>query len=557
MTYTTYREELRELHHRRAYHITVVGGFLTMLFGFLDFIIAPQHFHEFMGYRLAVFGISLFLLVVNYFDKHQLYAATIGLAEYILISFILLFMIYRMGGGDSPYYVGLIVAMTVYSTLAPVTAAQTIFSGLLIVFCYALTIHLSDSSGFGFSVEVFSNLFFIVCFVFIIATQSWAETKAREEEFLLRQQELKANEELARQVAILEEEVAKRTHLQAVMEERYRLLFDQIADDVAVLSPDARILQFNQSFANNYLDAGAASESSFLHIVAPDDRQTLKKLLANTLSSRKPVRSCTLTLIRRDGSTCETEININRIARNQENLGVLLVIRDIGPRRQLENRLFTSLQLKKHTENAAIMALAKLSEHRDVTPKNHLERIREYCRVLAQQLSRHNDFVKTITPDFILDIYHASILHDIGKVSIPDELLYKLPPLTEQEEAKIRRHTLIGGNVLKQMKDKSQEHSFLSMAQDIAYFHHERWDGSGYPHGLKDDEIPLAARIMAVADAYEELTAACNPQDRKSHEKATEAIMKDINSQFDPRVAEALFLRQEEFRLIRKKFAAV
>jgi response regulator RpfG family c-di-GMP phosphodiesterase len=165
--------------------------------------------------------------------------------------------------------------------------------------------------------------------------------------------------------------------------------------------------------------------------------------------------------------------------------------------------------------------------------------------------------MKIISPDFIQDIYHAAILHDIGKVSIPDALWEKRLPLTEQEEAKIRSHTLIGGNVISQMEGEGQEHSFLSMAKNIAYFHHERWDGSGYPYGLKKDQIPIEARIMAVADAYEELTAACGSQDRDCHDKATEEIMKAMKSQFDPRVAEALFLRQEEFRLIGKKFAAV
>jgi PAS domain S-box-containing protein len=556
MKFATYREELQELNHRRAFYITLVGGFMTMLFGFLDYIVVPEHFREFLGYRITVAALSIILFVINYFDKKQLYPALIGLAEYLLISFILLLIIYRMGGGDSPYYVGLIVAMTIYSTLATLTAAQTILSGLFIVFCYAITIKLADATGVGFSLDVFGNLFFMICFVFIIATQSWAETKARGNEFRLRQQELEANEELSRHVAILEEEVGKRTLLQAATEERYRLLFDQVADDVVVLTPDAQILEFNQSFASHYLDGGTDKVTSFFQIVSFDDQKTLENLLTNTLTSGKALRSCGLTLIQSDGSACETEINISLVARKQERLGVQLVIRDIGTRRQLEKRLFTSLKLKKQTENAAIMSLAKLSEYRDVTPKNHLERLREYCRVLALQLSRQHDFRKTISPDFIQDIYHAAILHDIGKVSIPDAFWKKHHSLTEEEEAKIRSHTLVGGNVIEQMEGQSQENSFLSMAKDIAYFHHEQWDGNGYPYGVKEEEIPLAARIVAVADTYEELTATCNRQDHDCHEKAIEEIMKNIKIKFDPSVTEALFLRQEEFRLIRKKFAA-
>lgn len=557
MNFATYQEELRDLHHRSVYHITLVGALMILLFGFLDRIVVPEYFHEFFGYRIAVAALSIVLFGINYFDKKQLYAEVIGLAEFLLISFLLLFMIHRMGSGYSPYYVGLIVAMTIYWTLAPVTVVRTLLSGLLIVSCYALTIKLSAAAGLAFSMEIFSNIFFMICFVCIIATQSWAETMAREKEFRLRQQELAANKELSHHIAILEEEVNKRTLQYAATEERYRLLFDQIADDVVVLTPDAQIIRSNQSFQNHFLSNSAVKVSSFFQIVTLDDQKIIKNLITNTMASGKPVRSCSLTLIQSDRSTCETEINISHLTRNRVSFGVLLVIRDISTRKQLEKRLFTSLKLKKQTENAAIMSLAKLSEYRDVTPKNHLERIREYCRVLALQLSRQKGFMKAISPDFIQDIYHAAILHDIGKVSIPDDLWDKRLHLTQQEEEKIRSHTLVGGNVIEQMEGESHEPSFLSMAKDIAFFHHERWDGNGYPYGFKKDKIPLAARIMAVADAYEELTAARNPKDQASHEKAIEAIMESINSQFDPRVAEALFLRQEEFRLIRKKFAVV
>ena len=498
MNKRTYQEELQDLYHRRVYYITLVGAVMILLFGVLDRVAVPQYFHEFLGYRIAVALLSIVLLAGNFFDKKKLYAEQIGLIEYLLVSFILLFMIYRTGRGDSPFYVGLIVIMTIYSTLAPLSVFQSLFSGLFIVFCYTVTIYLSRLSVHSFSMEVFSNLFFIICFVLIIATQSWTETKARKKQFRLRQQELDVNGELSRRIASLEEEVGKRSFLQAATEERYHLLFDQIPDDVVVLSPEANIVQHNQSFTNNYLANCTVKVTSFFQIVASDDQKTIKNLINNTMASGKPVRSCSLKLIRSDGSSCETEINISHLTRNRISLGVLLVIRDIGTRKELGKRLFTSLKLKKETENAAIMSLAKLSEYRDVTPKNHLERIREYCRILALQLSRQPEYVKTISSDFIQDIYHASILHDIGKVSIPDALWKKSCSLTQYEEEKIHNHTLIGGNVIAQMEGENHGPSFLSMAKDIAYFHHERWDGTGYPLGMKKEEIPLAARIMAL-----------------------------------------------------------
>ncbi|MGB3221789.1 MAG: HD domain-containing phosphohydrolase [Desulforhopalus sp.] len=556
MQSTTYQEELRDLHHRRVYHITLVGGILTFFFAILDYIIIPEHFADFLDYRIAVAVMSIALLIFNYLDKRKKCSALISFTEYLLISFVFLLIIYHLGG-DSPYYVGIIVAMTIYSTLAPLTAIQTVLSGLFIVLCYGVLVQLSNSPHPGFSPEVFNNLFFMICFVFIIATQSWAESNARENEFQLRQQELEANQKLSHQVTTLEEEVKKRTILQAATEERYRLLFEQIADDVAILTDDAEIIHYNRSFKENYLSGNTVKVTSFYQIVIFQDQKTLKNLLNNVLTTERNVRSCTLSLIKSDGSTCETEINISLVERTRENPGMLLVIRDISTRKQLEKRLFASLKLKKQTENAAIMSLARLSEFRDVTPKNHLERVREFCRILAIQLSRQKDFIKTVSPDFIQDIYHAAVLHDIGKVSIPDDLWEKRHSLTALEEVRIRSHTIVGGDVIRKMEESGQQNSFLSMAKDIAYFHHERWDGNGFPYSLKEEEIPLAARIMAVADTYEELTAVCKTQDPTCHENATEVIMKSIGLEFDPRVVEALFLRQEEFKLIRKKFAAV
>ncbi len=550
----TYQDELLELHHRRVYHITVVGGLLMMLSAILDYLVVPALFQEFIGYRLTIVGFSIVLLFLNYLDTEQRHATMIGFTEYLFIAAILLFLIYRTGGTTSPYYVGLILTMTIYSTLAPLTAIQSMFSCFFVVFCYAITLQIGQDS-FSYSLDIFSNLFFMICFVLIIATQSWTDTTGRKNEYQLRIQEDQANKELSRHVVILEDEVAKRTVEQAATEERYRLLFDQIADDVVVLTPEGTILQSNESFDTNYLPAESNNSPSFFEIVRQSDQKVLKNVFTNIITSGLPVQACKLSLVRNDSSTCDTEINLSLITRNQTDLGILLVIRDISTRIHLEERLRVSLNLKKHTESAAIMALSKLSEYRDVTPGKHLERIREYSKILAIQLARHQDFIKIIDPDFIQDIYHAAILHDIGKVSIPDQLLGNTTPVTDEEKEIIRRHTIAGGDVIKEMEEESQQNSFLTMAKDIAYFHHERWDGNGYPSGLREENIPLSARILALADSYEEMTTSCHDNIPSSHEIAAKAIINNSEFHFDSRIVEAFFLRQEEFKLIRTKFA--
>jgi response regulator RpfG family c-di-GMP phosphodiesterase len=232
-----------------------------------------------------------------------------------------------------------------------------------------------------------------------------------------------------------------------------------------------------------------------------------------------------------------------------------LVIRDIGIRKQLEKELLASLDKVRRTENAAILALAKLSEFREVTPGHHLERIREYCRLLATELAVRSELQDLITPEYILNLYQGVILHDIGKVAIADEILLKKGALTSREEEILRHHAVTGGSVIKAMEEEAQGSGFLSLAKNIAYFHHERWDGKGYPFGLKGEAIPLEARIMAVADAYEEVTATIEPEKMLTHQQAVEWIVSSAGHQLDPMIVEVFVRRQEEFERLRGSLA--
>ncbi len=162
-----------------------------------------------------------------------------------------------------------------------------------------------------------------------------------------------------------------------------------------------------------------------------------------------------------------------------------------------------------------------------------------------------------MTPTYIEDIYHASILHDIGKVAIPDEYMAGDAPRAEYEKDLIRRHTLIGGDVIREMEEESQGSGFLSMAKHIAYFHHERWDGEGYPYGLSKREIPLAARIVAIADAYEDMTALVPQGGAEVHNNTVDYITKKSGTQFDPHIVENFLSIQADFDHIRSTFPVI
>ena len=207
------------------------------------------------------------------------------------------------------------------------------------------------------------------------------------------------------------------------------------------------------------------------------------------------------------------------------------------------------------TRDITIFALAKLASSRDTETGSHLERIREYCRVLGTALSRMEKYRKIVDGDFVDALYRTSPLHDIGKVGMPDHVLQKPGPLTESEFETMKAHTLIGAETLDAAIKQSSDTGFLRMARDIALTHHERYDGQGYPHGLAGQEIPLAGRIVALADAYDALTTKRVYKDAYSHESASEIILRDSGTHFDPDVVKAFKQSEAQFVAIQRHFS--
>ena len=551
-----FQQEVQQLHHRRVYTILLAGMGVMLLFTLLDFLLIRDHFHEFLRYRLGAVGFVSLLLVANYFDRTHSRAWVIGFAGYLFAGCIVLLTIYRMGGGiASPYYVGLIVAMTIYTALAPLTTGQTLISGFALVCIYLVFMTMVGSLSEYEVVSLFSNLFFMICFVFIAATQSWADTSAREHEFRLRREEHLATLRLNQQAEYLEAEVKRRTEEQQHSEHRFQLLYEAIVDDVVLVSVQGRILQANPSFIDHYYGGTLPPQASFLEIVRPQDRCRVERELLQPLYRGTALPAWCITLLSAQQQEIEVEISGALLLRGDQKLGVQLLLRDIGIRQELERRLIASLNRVRQTENAAILALAKLSEYRDVTPGKHLERIREYCRLLAEELARLPQYATELTPHFIQNLYQGAILHDIGKVAVPDEILAKKGPLSPDEEALMRLHAGKGGDVIGIMMDGSRCSGFLSVARNIAYHHHERWDGQGYPQRLHGVDIPIEARIMAVADAYEELTAALHPQQRLTHAEAVQAIVEEVGRAFDPAIVDAFLLIQDSFNWVRQALA--
>ena len=254
-----------------------------------------------------------------------------------------------------------------------------------------------------------------------------------------------------------------------------------------------------------------------------------------------------------DGSSRILELSISlRKDRQNRPIGFRGVARDVTDRLNAEKEKKRLAELMHEARAATILGLAKLAEYRDEGTGKHLERIREYSRILAERLSRFPSYEEYITKKYIEDIYRSSILHDIGKVGIPDAILLKPAELTPDEFEIIKTHTLLGGDALNEIDKWIEGTSFLTMGKEIAYHHHEKWDGTGYPKGLKGAAIPLSARIVALADVYDALTSRRSYKEAFNHGKSRDIIIGLKGSHFDPVVVDAFLALEDDFIRIRK-----
>jgi putative two-component system response regulator len=211
--------------------------------------------------------------------------------------------------------------------------------------------------------------------------------------------------------------------------------------------------------------------------------------------------------------------------------------------------------LSLDSRDLMIFGLAKLAESRDPETGAHLERIREYCRVIAQDLSEQDKFAGQVDGDYVQTIFLTSPLHDIGKVGIPDNVLLKPDRLTDREWGMMKQHTIIGAKTLCAVANEHPQVMFLRMAHEIALTHHECFDGSGYPFGLAGQNIPLCGRITALADVYDALTTKRVYKDAFGHDVASSIIQEGSETHFDPDIVQSFIRNKDKFTQIREQFS--
>jgi PAS domain S-box-containing protein len=338
-----------------------------------------------------------------------------------------------------------------------------------------------------------------------------------------------------------------------ISERNYMLLFDTILSSIVIVDPLGRILNCNYYAEQMYgwmrqdLVSRDFDEVFQVHNKGLPIREVIELVNRNNgchVQTDVP-RRC------RDGTIKFTYASTAAlVSTTGETIGYSVMERDLTERVRLEKKLKDSFQQIKDTQSAAILGFAKLTEYRDVDTGKHLERIREYTRVLAVGLSQLAKYADYITAEYVEDLCLSSILHDVGKVGIEDALLLKPGRLDKDEFERMKLHATLGGEALRAVDQQIKRESFLTIGKEIAFYHHERWDGAGYPSGKKGEDIPLSARIVALADVYDALTSKRSYKAALSHDEAVAVILSERGTHFDPDVVDVFAQNLDTFRRI-------
>jgi PAS domain S-box-containing protein len=356
-------------------------------------------------------------------------------------------------------------------------------------------------------------------------------------------------------------------------EERYRAIVENATDAMFTIDAEGHFTWANRA-AGAIL--GRAPDQvvglNLCHVVKKGHVHKLFTAMHQALDGRD-VRPAPLEILTQGGEERTVEFSLGRVLENGAATGVEGTMRDITDRvvidklkknymKSLEEAVIERTSEIKETQRASILAIANLAESIDDDTGGHLQRIRHYCKVVAEDLRRNSRYKDSITEEYSELIYDLSPLHDLGKVGIRDSILQKPDKLTNEEFEKMKDHAEIGARALRMAGEMINRESIFSIGEMIARYHHEKWDGTGYPaveingeyRPLRGDEIPLCARIVAIADVYDALTSKRPYKMPFPHEKAREMILSQEGKHFDPEIVRSFIRSEQEFVNIRNQF---
>ena len=340
------------------------------------------------------------------------------------------------------------------------------------------------------------------------------------------------------------------------------------AEDIAMLGnwtvdPQTEAIEWSDTMYTIFgIDRSRKPElSEMLQRVHPDDRAMVADASAEVFAG-KPPQNITYRLRMPDGSTkwvyAQHMVQHNRLGEVQMLYGTL---QDVTQVKQTERKLqrynddLEAMVQEKANELfasqvATIHALVKLAESRDDDTGEHIERMSRYSQYIAQALQQGSPYADAIDDAFVRNIAMASPLHDIGKVGIPDGILLKPGRLSADEFAIMKTHVTIGYDTLASVNQAYPGNGYLTMGMDIARYHHEKWDGSGYMDGLRGQEIPLSARILTLCDVYDALRSRRVYKEPFTHEKSVGIILEGKGTHFDPTLIDLFAAQHTAFEAI-------
>ena len=521
-------------------------------FAALDYLVHREFFSLFFTYRLIFVSCVLICIGLLQFRVFQDYSLFILAVAFTSASFAISLMIVELGGFRSEYYIGIIlVAVFAFATL-PLGVVQVSGFGLGMYLVYLLTVWIGGSTTPVDYVYVVNNTFFYMAILLAAVVKCYDDGKTRrviwERRAKLKQLQL----ELGMYTGNLEKVVGHRLEQIEELDFRFSELYDNIQDMVVALDEQGEINLFNRRFAQVFaVEKDRHHRYNFFDFIVSEKRKEISTQLRMQFGRRHPFLGFEIQMITADQSICTVEISGNWIDQETGSSLCQLVLRNITRRKEIEQQMLEATRLIDKSRRVAIVGLAKLAEHRDTDTGCHLDRIQTFTELLTKKLSENKGLRHMLTPSFLEDISLSSVLHDIGKVGIPDSILLKPGKLTGEEFSEMKNHSVYGSDALAEAERDVGDVSFMTMGQEIAHFHHEKWDGSGYPLGIGGEDIPLSARIVALADVYDALTSKRCYKPPFRHEQARDIIVQGRGSHFDPEVVDAFLALEEDFKHIR------
>jgi len=325
---------------------------------------------------------------------------------------------------------------------------------------------------------------------------------------------------------------------------RMAKVFKDSADPILIEDLDGLVVDMNEEAERSYGWSRQDLIGRPIKTIVPPERYGQADDLLVRCKAGEEVRNIEGLRWTRDKNIIPVLITLSLLKDEQEKPDAIVTIaKDITALKRAEKEVIL-------TQDVTIESMGTLAEYRDPETGGHIKRTRAYIRLLANHIKDHPKF-KDVLDDGIIDmLYKSAPLHDIGKVGIPDNILLKAGKLTDEEFEIMKKHTTYGMETIAVQEEKLGDNSFLHFAREIAETHQEKWDGTGYPAGLKGDKIPVVGRLMAIADVYDALISKRVYKPSFPHKKAVEIISEGRGVHFDPDMVEAFLELEDEFRKI-------